>query len=420
MAWLATVFLAALIVAMLAHGFVTRGRVFTFPFLAAAIFLTFVLPQIPGLINDHFIDNGSVTSAVLFSALCLAACHVGWELGMRCPIGWDVALSEQRLLRSATVLSLVGAYFFNKFGHLPDEERLRGMLTGTSVAYLFFARLLTYGFVIAVLCYAGRPSRFALAIIAFGCVFYFDRIVIAGRRSELSEFGLILALAFWFQRRWSIPRVAVVAGIVASLVGLLGAEEYRNAIYYKGDSQWSDLANIDLEKNFNSLLENGGTEMRNLVANMEYASEAQEFDYGVSHWNNMVYTFVPAQIFGSDFKHSLELDVSVTFDRNHTAMLGSTEMGMWDAYGSFWYFGAVKFLIIGILLGWMYAAAMAGNTTMQALYMLSATPSMLTITHFTNEIVIAWVHILAFLAPVAIYASWGTLVRTQARGRAVA
>jgi hypothetical protein len=93
---------------------------------------------------------------------------------------------------------------------------------------------------------------------------------------------------------------------------------------------------------------------------------------------------------------------------------------MWDAYGSFWYFGAVKFLIIGILLGWMYAAAMAGNTTMQALYMLSATPSMLTITHFTNEIVIAWVHILAFLAPVAIYASWGTLARAQVRGRGVA
>lgn len=412
MAWAATLILVALCVAMLAHGFVTRGRVFTFPFLAAVMFLTFVLPQIPGLINDHFMDNGSIARAVLFSALCLAACHVGWEVGTRCAVGWDIALSEQRLLTAAATLSLLGAYFFYKFGQLPDEDRLRGLLTGTSVAYLFFAKLLTYGLVIAVLCFARRPTVFALAIIAFCCVFYFQRIVIAGRRSELAEFCLIFALSFWFQRGWSVPRTAVAAGIVASVIGLLGAGEYREAVYYSGEPRWSAVADIDLQKNWNELLENSGPEMRNLVISMEFASETQNFDYGLTHWNNLVFTFVPAQVFGTSFKQSLMLDLPEIADSNHARMVGSTDMGMRDAYTSFWYFGFIKFVVIGLLLGWLYAAAMRGNTAMQALYILSATPAMLTITHFTNEIVIAWVHIFAFLIPVAIYASCAALAST--------
>ncbi len=55
-------------------------------------------------------------------------------------------------------------------------------------------------------------------------------------------------------------------------------------------------------------------------------------------------------------------------------------------------------------MGRIYSAARRGSTVMQLVYMLSAVPSMLTITHFTNEIVIAWIHLAAFMIPVLIYA----------------
>ena len=51
--------------------------------------------------------------------------------------------------------------------------------------------------------------------------------------------------------------------------------------------------------------------------------------------------------------------------------------GMMDAFASFWYFGCLKFALIAAILGFIYKAAMRGNTTMQLLYMLSVMPSML-------------------------------------------
>ena len=405
MVWVATATLAALCAAMMAYGFSGRGRFYAYPFLAAAMFLTFVLPQIPGLIGNYFLPDDALARAVFFCVLCLAGCQVGWSLGVRRPARWDVVFDEDRLLKAAAALSLIGAYFFYKFGQLPEEDRLRGFLTGTTVAYLFFAKLLTYGLAIAVLCYARRPSPLALGIIAFDCLFYLDRIVIAGRRGDFAEFGLIFALAFWFQRRWSVPKLAAFAGLGAILVGLLGAAEYRQATYYGGETQWSQIAQIDLAANWDALMQHGGPEMENLVRSMQHVSDTVTFDFGLSHWNDLVSTYVPAQLVGPEFKQSLMLTMPSLFDRGYVQMPGTTETGMRDAFASFWYFGFVKFMMVGLAVGWIYAAAIRGNTAMQLLYMLSAMPSMLVVTHFTNEIVLAWVHISAFLVPVAIYAA---------------
>jgi hypothetical protein len=403
---------------MIASGFSGRGRFYAYPFLAAAMFLTFVMPQIPGLIGNYFLSDDSLARSVFFCVLCLAACQLGWSLGVRRGTGVGLVFDEDRLLKAAAALSIIGAYFFYKFGQLPDEERLRGFLTGATVAYLFFAKLLTYGLAIAVLCYARRASPLALGIIAFDCLFYFDRIVIAGRRGDAAEFGLIFALAFWFQRRWVVPKLAACAGLVAIVVALLGAEEYRQATYYGGQTQWSLVAQIDLAANWNALMEHGGPEVENLVRSMQHVSDSLVFDFGLSHWNDLVFTYVPAQLVGPEFKRSLMLTMPSLFDRGYIQAPGTTETGMRDAFASFWYFGFVKFMLVGLALGWIYAAAMRGNSAMQLLYMLSAMPSMLVVTHFTNEIVIAWVHMSAFLVPVALYAArWGRRPETVAASR---
>ncbi|MEO4001273.1 hypothetical protein [Mesorhizobium sp. CAU 1732] len=408
MAWIATALLALLCVGILAHGLAVRGRFYGFPFLAAGMFVTFVLPQAPGILNDYFVPHDIMAPALFFSALCLAMCWAGWAIGTRSSPTWDLMLDEGRLLKAAALLSVVGAYFFYKLGALPDEQRLRGFLTGAAVAYLFFAKLLTYGLAIAVLCYARRPSKLALGIILFDLIFYFDRIVLAGRRSDLSELLLIFALAFWFQRRWAAPRMAVLAGLCFAMVGLLGAGEYRESVHYNTERDWSAVLDIDLEANWNKLLREGGPEVRNLAYAMDHLSTNQTFDLGMSHWNSLVHTYVPAQLFGDTFKTSLYLDLPPEFPFGYASASGSTSTGMLDAFASFWYFGCLKFLLVGMSLGWIYTAAMRGNTTMQLLYMLSATPGMLVVTHFTNEIVISWVHIAAFVAPVIVFATMRT------------
>lgn len=405
MAWLGVVLLLFTSIAMLVSGLWRRGGFFDFPFLAAAMFLTFVLPQIPGLIDDRFMpQNSALSGAIFFSWLCLVMCSVGWQLGKHSKLGPDLVFSEKRLLYYAAGLSLMGAYFFYRFGQLADEERLRGFLTGTAVAYLFFAKMLTYGLAIALLCFAHRRSSLALCIILFGLAFYFDRIVIAGRRSEAAELALMVSLAIWFHRGWAVPRFFVSISLVFAMVGLVSAGEYRAATYYNSAPDWRAVLEINPVENWQKLLKQGGPEFRNLVFSISSISESQEYDFGVSHWNSLAFTYVPAQLVGSKIKESLYIETPSVYSKDYDPLPGTTPTGMMDSFASFSYFGCLKFALVAGILSWIYSCAMQGNTSMQILYMLSAMPAMLVITHFTNEIVIAWVHMAVFLIPGLLYA----------------
>jgi hypothetical protein len=399
--------LVILCIAMLGHGFLVLGRYYEFPFMAAGIFLGFILPQIPGLIESPSIPTVPLNKTLLFSVACLAMCWIGWGAGISRRPNCIDNFSEKRLLVVAAGFSLIGSYFFYKFGHLSDEERLRGFLSGTAVAYLFFARLLTYGLAIALLCCACRPSKAALVIIAFGSAVYLERIVIAGRRGEAAEFAFLIALAFWFHKRWAAPRLLVAMALAFSIVGLLGAADYRQATYYNGDPDWSRVMEIDLSAKWDELQREGGPEMTNAVMAVDYTEKNMTFRYSLDTWNRLVFAYVPAQIFGSSFKESLTIYIPPMFERGYEPMAGSTYTGMADAFASFWYFGCLKFGLIAWVLGRIYASALHGNTGMQILYMLSVLPGMLSITHFTDEILIGWVHTAAFLIPALYFARLG-------------
>lgn len=407
MSWILFSVLAAVCVGMLAHGLIVPGRYFHFPFLAAGAVLVFVLPQVPGLISSPFVPNDATAKTLFLAVLCLIMSWIGWSAGQYGGGSPAIPLSERRLLHVALVLSLAGAYFYYRFGQLPDEERLRGMLTGTAVAYLFFAKLLTYGLAIALLCFIRRPTRLALAIIAFDSLFVLERIFIAGRRSEAAEFLFLIALALWFQKRWVVPRMAVVAGFAISLASVLIAEEYRQATHYSAAPDWSAVAQIDIGENWDRLLGEGGPEMRNAIMAIDSIDRAKVFNFGLNHWNSLIFTYVPAQLVGNSLKSALMIPLPDVFERGYDPMTGSTATGFTDSFASFWFFGCIKFFVIAMILGWIYKAAMNGSTIMQIVYMLSAMPSILVITHFTNEILIAWVHMAIFLVPALVYSIAG-------------
>ncbi|MBX4421097.1 hypothetical protein K4H00_24115, partial [Mycobacterium tuberculosis] len=68
---------------------------------------------------------------------------------------------------------------------------------------------------------------------------------------------------------------------------------------------WGDISRIDITSNFDNLLKNGGPEMRNAILRVYNTDMSLEFDYGLFHWNRLVFNYVPAQIFGDKFKTAL-------------------------------------------------------------------------------------------------------------------
>jgi hypothetical protein len=391
---------------LIVQGLVRRGGIYQYPFLAGAVFAGFLLPQFVGLSRDRFLPSGALDATLVLAILSASMCWLGAVVVRRPMRAGNWELSEKRLLVASAVLSLLGAYFYFALSRLPPEMLSVSQWSGLPVAYLFFARMLTYGFALGVLLYARNGSYLALAVALFGATFCMDRILIGGRRQDLVETLTIILLAFWFQRGWCLPRSVMLAGLVAGALFINSIGDYRAATLTRDGPQWSSVAEIDFVGNFERLMENGGAEVRNAVFTVAAVGRSMKFDLGIAHWNLLVFSYVPAQIVGRDLKNALYLPVATPLYEEYfyTPAMGSTLTGLSDAFQSFWFFGCLKFFVIGFIMQKLWLAAGQGSLTAQLLYMLMPVYAMQAITHTTHYFVSPWVHLGIFLFPALLVA----------------
>jgi hypothetical protein len=392
---------AALCALMLFQGMIRRGAIYEFPFLAGAVFTGYILPQLVGLSSDRFLPAGALETTLIMAILSAAMCWFGAAVPHRPLRAFNWSYDERRLLIVSVALSLAGAYFYFAISRLPPEMVNVSQWTGLPVVYLFFARVLTYGFAIGVLLFARNGSRAALAVALYGGVFALDRILLAGRRQDLIEFLTIILLAFWFQRNRCVPRPLMLVGLVLGALFVNSIGDYRAATAGPEGTRWEAIAKIDFIDNFSRIAEQGGAEVRNAVFNIAAVKRSMDFDLGVSHWNGLVFSYVPAQLVGAGIKAALYLPQSQpAYDEFfYTPPTGSTWTGLSDAFQSFWYFGCLKFFLIAIVMRKLWLAASGGNLTAQLLYMLLPVHALEAITHTTQYFLSPLVHLAVFLIP---------------------
>lgn len=410
MEWPLIIILMATCIGLLVYGMRAPGRIYEFPFLAGAITFAFILPQLPGIAGDRFLPPGAYERALVFTILCLIMCRLGWSQSAPPMTLFRWVLDERRLLIVGAAFSAIGGFFFFRISRLPVEMTVGTFISGLPVIYLFFARLLSYGLAIAILCFARRPSLPALGIILFDLMFYFDRIFITGKRGETAELILMIGLAVWFYRGWAPPRALVLTGLLVGTVAMTSIGSYRDITRESGGTNFGAASKIDIVEGFQDALRDGGPEMRNAVLRIHAAYQSGQYDYGLFHWNTLISDYVPAQIVGSRFKEAFMFPLPGP-GRDYDPMKGSTETGMADAFRSFGYLGVIKFLLIAYVLSRIWKAAMSGYAVAQIIYMFSAVPAMLTISHHTQWIVSTWVHFGFFLIP-ALY--WARVPKRRA------
>ncbi|RWX81832.1 hypothetical protein EPK99_00705 [Neorhizobium lilium] len=380
-----------------------RGRIFEFPFLTGVIAFSFILPQIPGLAADTFLPEGAFARTAIFMMMCLFMCWWGWRANAKPLQSFRLDFDEGRLLIVAALLSFAGAYFYFKLSRLPGELTIAVQMTGVPVIYIFFSRLLSYGLAIAVLCLARRFSWWAVIILAFDLVFYLDRIVITGKRAEAVELVMVFALAWWFYKGWAVPRALIIVSIFLGTLSMNSMGDYRAITKANDAPVWDDVMQIDFVGNLEKILRDGGDEMRNAVLRINNTAATLQFDYGKFHWNRLVFNFIPAQLLGTDVKQSLMLPVPA-MARDYNPIVGTTETGMTDAFESFWYFGALKFFLLSYFVRRIWVTANQGEFAAQFVYVLSIIPSMHAVSHQTDWVLMVWVHMLMFAAPVLAFA----------------
>jgi len=399
--------------AMVAWGLQQRGRVYEYPFLAGVVFGGWVLPQAVGLLRDEALPSGGLAKTLLMTVLCAAMLSLGyaWRRREWRVLAWE--FDKGRLLQGAVVLSIIGAYFTYLIRNLP-EDMLTGVWTGLPVRYLFFAHLQIYGFAIAALLFARTGSRIALAIAVFDLAFFLDPILVAARRAFAVEVALIILLAFWFGRGWALPRGAMVALVVLGLLLTFSIGHYR-ALTYRGGlyggrtgrfPTWEDVKSIDYGENLSAILTRGGPELRNAVYDIAATQELSSFNFGLSYWNRLMFTYVPAQLFGEELKASVMFheDDAAWKVYAYTARFGSTHTGMADSFQALWYVGAMMFFAIAWIMRSLYDMSRDGQVVAQLAYVLIITDAVRAITHDTSGFFMPWVHMSVFILPVIFWA----------------
>lgn len=387
--------------ALLGWGLSERSRCYQFPFLAGAVFAGFILPQLIGLRHDDTMPPDSLVQTCIMGTLCAAMCLVGY-LVSRKPLrlmNWEY--HEDRLLILASVLVLAGATCFIVLYRLPEEYVRARQWSGVTVLFNFFAAIIPYGTVLAIYLFLKNRGRWAGVLSLIGILVYSYRILIAGQRKSTLELVFLVLMALWFHKRFVMPRPIMLAGILIAAVALNSVGDYRQVTMDTDGPQWHLLRKIPLWENMSQTLHEGGHEVRNAAHLIAAKSRLGGYDYGLFHWNTFVFNYVPAQLFGEEFKESLMVPMADPAEQvfSYEASLGSTYTGLGDAFGSFGYFGCLKFFVIAFFMRKLFLAASLGHVSCQLLYMLILVSSMHTITHHTHWFVTPWMHMAMFLLP---------------------
>ena len=392
---------AILCAGLIFRGLLGRDGIYQYSFLAGTTFAAFVLPQLIGLSHDRFLPPGALESTLILAILSVIMCWLGTAVVERPLSLFNWVYDDRRLLLASVALSALGGYFYYALSRLPIEMLSNSQWTGLPVAYLFFARALTYGFALAVFLYARNRSKLALLVAIYGAVFCLDQIIIGGRRQDLVEFVIIVLMALWFQRGWCLPRSVMLAGIIIGTLFINSVGDYRAATMHAEGPKWDAVADIDFIGNLSDLTKNGGAEVRNAAYNIAAVSRSMKFDLGLMHWNALIFSYVPAQLVGRDIKQALFLPLPqpAIEEYAYQPALGSTWTGLSDAFQSFWFFGCLKFFVIAYVMQKLWVAASCGNLTAQIFYMLIPVYAMEAITHTTHHFVDPWVHMAIFLLP---------------------
>jgi hypothetical protein len=395
--------------------FVTKKMlVIEFPVLFAAAFAGWAFPQFINLYITKEIPLEILDKGLLMNLLCFAAVYVGYRWPRRPFLFLNIDFSFPRVEKGVFLLFLFALVFYVLLNRLPVQMLERSQWEGLPVAYLFFCSNLATCTIIAIFLIQEKRPKFSwplIFILCGGSFYYFDLIFLRGRRASALEAVLLFLCLLWFQKRNQPSRLIILFVGVALTLFFTAIGQYRSAVVrYSGERQWAALLDIDFISTFKEVfISGGGNEMKNCAVLIDSIDQRSTFDYGLFHYNSVIQNLVPRQLVGQDLKESLFLKLRSTgdlafYDAGYTPGYGTTLGGATDAFGSFWYFGCLKFFLIGWFMRKLYLGAMQDWFTSKFSYVLLLTPALHSITHSTHRFFAEIISMTIFLGPLLWYA----------------
>jgi hypothetical protein len=404
-----TSLLCVLCAGLILWGLARRGRFLEFPSVAAWAVALQILSQLYAIRDGvalYPVDG--LPRVVLMTLLCLGMTAVGYSLPGRGGKALRWRFDRQRLLMGAALLVAIGEFFAFLIRRLPEEVTRASQWSGRPVAYLFFARLATYGFAIALALFLHYRNKGALLLMIPYTVSALSVIVLYGRRTPAAEFFLTLLCFFWFIKKWVPPRPVMIAGVVGFGIFVMNAGAYRFAMLSDKGDRWEQVRQIDYLGNLrrDSIAEDNTYEMTNAIYSMSAVAQVGGYDFGLSLYNSLVEAYVPRQLVGERLKASMKVslpDPAFTL-YGFEPHVGSCETGVAQAFLSFWYFGCLLYLLAGYVMRRIWDAAMVGSVPNEVIYVSLLAVYLGAYNGSIHNLTVPWVHLGAFLGPVFLWA----------------
>lgn len=372
------------VTAVLARGLLRPAGYAEFPFLAAAAYATWYLPQASALLTDQSLPSGSLATVLLLSLLAFGAIVAGWSAAVyaRRPLR-RVELSSQRLVASAVVITLFSAAIQILIELQPAEARAAPQWTGTLTILAFLSRVGIVSLALSVLLVLERASMIRLGLLAGNLLLYAPEVLMYFRRADTLELALVFGLGLLFVRKAHIPRTAILCALLAGYfyvhgVGQLRALGQGYQVNAAGEIEariptLAEVAAIDWFAPTNFASSAQPFEVRNAAYYAAAVETDGDFGLGMRLWDSLVFAYVPGQLIGFEVKQNLMSGVSLSdlalMEAGYETHTGTTSTGFVLAFADFWHFGCIAFFATALCLGRFYAAARDGRIDGQLLYM---------------------------------------------------
>lgn len=388
---------------------IVRGRFYEFPFWAGVIALGWFYPlAIGGYSNLSVYPEGAYASGMFFASLCTVALWFGFERAINKTTKRNRLLEMQfnakKVYYVGVILIVVGFFFQWKLWSLPEEMLARSQWTGAAVKYLFLANIFKIGLLVLFVQYC-RSRRWLdpkYLIFLLPCLMLLlSASILYGRRAEMMNLFAYITVSLWFARRIYLPRGLLIALLISAVVLINGIDQYRAIMLGEEQSlknRITDVLNADLLASSGKLFEESGREFSNYIMYSEFIRNTTTYDFGFKHWNETIFNYVPSQIVGKEFKTSLAIPLPNIYrladeQYNYAFHTGTVSTGYLDAFGSFWWFGFIKFFFIGWIMGVLYRYSIHQSFLAQILYAYALSTAMHAISHGTNQILVSiWIY----------------------------
>src|SRR4051794_31662900 len=313
---------------------------FEYPYFMSAVFAAFIFPQALSLVSHPLGTSPEAIDAVLLmTVLCIMACLLGYRAPESRWIveNFQIPLDDRKLFRWGVFFILCGFFFTYLFTSMSREEQGGNQWTGKSTIYYFFANLGYAGLAICLRQAIRNPrDQIAWFWTIAGLIIPAATSVLGARREPAALFAFTVAMTLFFQTRYVVPRALIVGAIAIAMLVIPATSQVRSTLQRTGVK---DVWNVDFIGNFKTFI-SGATilEFRNAATLIDATQRTGNFGYGRAYWDQLVFRFVPAQIFGRGVKDSLMFRSAVQRDRGDLAILGykqetgTTLTGIGDAF----------------------------------------------------------------------------------------